>query len=334
MIVRRLFWSTWLILAAAIGLAVAASFLPDRPYQRFQLLDDTIYGHVRWSYERMRFDPRPIDVAIVGDSRTLMGLRTGEMQRRLAANGRPWSVVNMSQEGDGRNAQWILVQELLKHKQPKVIVLAANEQPHPWGHDSFRYIAPAPEVWREAGHGLHNAGKDLMYLPFRQIRLFAASFAPGPFGLQDRFDPAIYASEPSDYADRYRNAAGEWIDLRNTWPRDQLLGEAGVNQWRFTRHSRLPRPVRAVTDADDRVYTKLIAAAAARHGVKLMFVYQPGFTRSGPIANRAFYEALGAVQDDTDLNDRDDLFYDWAHVNTAGAMVVSDRVADALAKMP
>ena len=176
-------------------MAVAATLLPDNPYQRFQQLDGTIYGNDRWSYERIHFDPRPIDVAIVGDSRTLMGLRTGEMQRRLAANGRPWSVVNMSLEGAGRNVQWIFVQELLKTKRPRVIVLAVNEQPHPWGHDSFRYVAPAPEVWREASYGLHDAKKNLMYLPFRQLRLFAAKVFPGFLGLQDQFDAARYASD-------------------------------------------------------------------------------------------------------------------------------------------
>ncbi|HEY2359033.1 MAG TPA: hypothetical protein VGH86_16400 [Phenylobacterium sp.] len=329
----RLIGCTAFVLVTAVVLAVAATLLPDNPYQRFQQLDGTIYGNDRWSYERIHFDPRPIDVAIVGDSKSLIGLSAVEIERRLAEHGKQVSVANMSLEGAGRNVQWIFVQELLKTKRPSVIVLAVNEQPHPWGHDSFRYIAPASEVWREASYGLHDAKKNLMYLPFRQLRLFAAKIFPGFLGLQDRFDAARYAATPTGFPDRHKNQAGEWIDLRQTSPREKLLREADQYAGEFGKHSKLPPAVRAVTDADDRIYTELIARAAAEHGVKLLFVYQPAFYHFGPITNRRFYEALGPLQDNSDLADRDTLFYDWSHVNTGGATIVSDRVADALAKM-
>ncbi len=324
---------TLFILAAAVALAIGATFLPDKPYERFQLLDPTIYARARWSFERMHFDPRPIDVAIVGDSKAVLGLRSPEIERRLAADGKPATVVNMALEGDGRNQQWIFVQELLKTKRPKVIVLAINDRPYPWGHDSFRYVAPASEVWREAFHGLHDTKKNLMFLPFRQLKLFAASLLPGPFGLQDQFDAARYAAQPDDPTQPHRNRKGELIDFGDTRSRAVLLQEAYDNAAEFDRRSRLPGPVRAVTDADDRVFTDLIVRAAAERGVKVLFVYQPAFHRPGAIVNRPYYEAMGPVQDDVDLADQDALYYDWVHLNTAGAMILSDRVADGLAKM-
>jgi hypothetical protein len=329
----HLFRRTIFVLVAALGMAVAATFLPDNPYERFQLLDSTIYNRARWSYERMHFDPRPIDVAIVGDSKAALGLSASEIERRLATTGKPASVVNMALEGDGRNQQWIFVQELLRTKQPKVIVLAINDQPYPWGHDSFRYIAPASEIWREAFHGLHDTKKNLMFLPFRQLKLFAAIGLPGPFGLRAHFDPLHDAEQSGDPTKPHKNRAGEQIDFSQTSPRPVLMKQVADNAAEFGRHSRLPPAVRAVTDADDHVYTDLIARAAARRGVKLLFVYQPAFHRPAPIANRPYYEALGQVQDNSDLAEQDMLFYDWVHLNTAGAMILSDRVADNLAKM-
>src|SRR5579862_88989 len=116
----RLIGCTAFVLVTAAALAVAATFLPDNPYQRFQQLDGTIYGNDRWSYERIHFDPRPIDVAIVGDSKTLVGLNAGEIERRLGEHGKQVNVANMSLEGAGRNVQWVLVRELLKTKRPRV----------------------------------------------------------------------------------------------------------------------------------------------------------------------------------------------------------------------
>lgn len=329
----HLFSRTLFVLAAAVGLAIAATFLPDKPYERFQLLDATIYNRVRWSYERMHFDSRPIDVAVVGDSKAVLGLRSPEIERRLVVDGKPASVVNMALEGDGRNQQWILVQELLKTKQPKVIVLAINEQPYPWGHDSFRYIAPAPEVWREAFHALHDAKKNLVFLPFRQLRLFAAMVLPESLGLQDRFDSARYAAQPVDPTAPHMNRAGELVDFGQTRPREVLLQQASDNSSEFDRHSRLPGALRGVADADDRFYTDLIARAASERGVKLLFVYQPAFHRPAKIINQTYYQAMGPVQDNVDLADQDALYYDWVHLNTAGALILSDRVADTLAKM-
>jgi hypothetical protein len=321
------------VVLAAVIMAVAATFLPDNPYERFQLLEGTIYARARWAYERMHFDPKPIDVLIVGSSKAMLGLRSAEIERQLAAAGKPAAVVNLAMEGDGRNVQWLLVREALKTKQPKVIVLAINDQPHPWGHDSFHLIASSEDIWQEAFHGLHDTKKDLMYLPFRQMRLSAAMLFPGPFGLQPRFDPVRYAAIPDEFPERHQNAAGEWIDVRGTKPREELLAAAEAHDYRFDRHSKLPAAVRAITDADDRVYTDMIAKAAAARGVKLLFVYQPGFNRTEPIVNRAYYQSLGAIQDSRDLYDKDTLFFDWVHLNTAGARIMSDRVADAVVKL-
>jgi len=329
----HLFRRTVFVLASAVALAVGATFLPDNPYERFQLLDGTIYAKGRWIYERMHFDPKPIDVAIVGNSKTALGLSAAEIEEQLALKGKRVDVVNMSLVADGRNSQWIFVQELLKTKQPKIIVLALNDQPHPWGHDSFRYIAPASEVWREAFHGLHDAKKNLMYLPFRQLELLAAQVAPGVMGVDDRFDPVKYAATPRDFVRRHKNASGEWVDMAETPSRAELAKQAQEHIGELEQHSKLPAAVRAVTDADEKVYMDLIARAAAARGIKLVFVYQPAFGHAAPIANRAAYEALGPIQDNTDLSDRDALFHDWDHMNTAGAVVMSDRLAEVLAKM-
>lgn len=329
---RRLIGSTVGILAMALLCAVLATLLPDNPYQRFQQLDGTLYGMVRWIYERIHFDDRPIDVAIIGDSRTLLSQRASEIEADLAAAGKPANVVNMSLVADGRDSEWILVQELLKAKKPKVLVVAITERPFPWGHPSFQYIAPASEIWGEASHGLHDAGKDLIYLPFRQLKLFGANLSSNIFG-SDAFDRAAYARTRHDFTTSYMSPDGRWIEMTRPVPRATLETQAASHTAEFRLQSHYPAALRRVTDDDNRVYTDRIAAAAAKQGVKLLFVYVPTFHGPTKIENRAYYERLGKVLDNADLGDRDELFQGWAHLNSAGAVVASQRTAAAVAEL-
>jgi hypothetical protein len=333
MIQRRLAVSTVFILAAALVMAVAATFLPDNPYQRFQLLKGTMYAAAQGFYERMHFDPRPIDVAILGDSRTALGLRASRIEEDLARAGTPARVVNMSMVGDGRNTQWLLVRELLATKSPKVIVLAVNNRPHPWGHETFRYLASPSDIWREAGWGLHDLKKNLAYLPYRQMTLFGAMIAPDLFGLNRDFDAAHYAPNGYDMTRGHTTDDGRFVSSDQRIPREVLLKEGAANAWRINRHSKLPQPLRRITDADDRTYTDLIAEAARRKGVKLLFVYLPEYEKPLPLENRGYYEAHGRVETYLDLASHDELYIDWGHLNAAGTLIASDRTAAAISAL-
>ena len=58
------------ILGAALLAGIAAAMLPDNEYQRFASLENTIQNRMRWIYERIHYDPAPIDVAFLGPSRS------------------------------------------------------------------------------------------------------------------------------------------------------------------------------------------------------------------------------------------------------------------------
>ena len=111
------------LLGIALGLAVAACLLPERPYERWQLLDGTIHARARWIYERVHFDPRPIDVMIVGPSRIARGLDPLQLQDLLSRPGRPVHVVNFALPEGGRNINDVIVEEALSKKTPKLIII-------------------------------------------------------------------------------------------------------------------------------------------------------------------------------------------------------------------
>ena len=99
-------------------------------------------------YERIHFDPGPIDVVIVGPSGTLLGLSAARIEERLASLGRPANVANFSLEADGRNVSWAIIDEVYKSKSksPKVIVVGISAVPYPYGHPAFKYVASAEAI--------------------------------------------------------------------------------------------------------------------------------------------------------------------------------------------
>ena len=93
----------------------------------------------------------------------------------------------------------------------------------------------------------------------------------------------------------------------------------------------LPPPVMAVLSDDEMVYVRKIIALAAAHHSRICFVFLPHFEGAVAIPHRAFYEHYGAVVDAADLRDDNTKFEGWNHLNRAGAVIASDRVAAAIA---
>jgi hypothetical protein len=329
----RLFIRTVAIPLLAVVLAVLVCFLPNDPYQRYQQLDGTSYQTVHWAYERIHDDPTPIDVLILGSSRTLLGLRTSLIEQRLAEAGKPAHVVNTSLVGEGRDSEWEIYQEIVKaHRHPKVIVMMIAGSPRPWGHESFKYIAPAPDVLTEARHGLYAGVRDLMYLPYRQMHMFAALVAPVAFELPRTFDPARYAATRTDFTTSFFAPEGGWKEMEKPQTLEYLERELRAHPEGYIRHSVVPAPFRRITDADEAIYVDLILREAARQGSKVLFVYIPGYAEQPKIMGREYYERFGPIQDNSDLIRQHPLFADWEHLNGHGAVIASDRVAAAVAR--
>ena len=315
-------------LATALGLCALACLLPDDPYQRWQLAEPIyggLYTNLRLAYERMHFDDRPVDVAVVGSSRTLLGISVARVEQQLAARGLTAHVANFSSNGNGRNVQWAVVNELVKTKSPKVIVVGVDNHPAIAGHSGFKLVAPASAIVAPPALLLHNWIYDLAYLPARQVKLFAARFFPGLFGLRVAFDPAVYANTQADYSSGVLHLDGKAMDMEREVPPETLLSQGHPDD-----------PVSAVgrlelwccNDGDDRVYIRAIAAEARAHGVRLIFVFEPTYG-SEEIEDRDFLSQYGTLLDNGFLARDSRLFMNFWHLNHAGAIINSDRIAAA-----
>lgn len=320
------------ILGLALLAAAAACALPDNPYQRWQLLDGTIHARARWIYERIHDDPTPIDVVFVGPSRTEKGINAGRLQSELAAQGLNDTVVNFAMAEAGRNLNYVIVRELLKSRTPKLLVLGVTEKPSRFGHPAFKYIATAGEILEPGYLTDLNYFSDLLYLPYRQIRLFAASWLPGGTGLARRFDPARYQGPSLDATGNEVLPDGRIKEGVKPASMHELL--RGVHKLERGMHPPiLPARYADLEFGDERHYVREICRMARAKGVKVAFLFLPYYTGPDSIQESKLYESCGPIWNEAYLAPHAELFADYGHLTKHGAEVATDWVEPKVAAL-
>jgi hypothetical protein len=322
--VGKLVFTILAALAVALILNAAICLLPENDYQKWQLQDPD--GGLRWIYERIHFDPTPIDVAIVGPSRAQLGLSAAAVEKDLARQGKHANVANFALPGAGRDIQWAILNELFKAKSPKVMVLEVEEEPYPFGHFLFKYVAPAEVIVFPPSPFLHNYLYNLAYLPIRKLKLFGANLFPDLSGLSKQFDPEHYAKNRTDYSTSFM-AEGKLVDMEHPVSRATLLAEPREPVPRTL----VARLLTRLNGGEDHLYTQEIAREAKAHGAQLVFVHLPMFDGPQTVSDEDFLKQFGTVLNYGDLAPHDELFENWSHLNHAGAMNASARLADAIA---
>jgi hypothetical protein len=298
---------------------VAAACLPDNPYQRWQLLDGTIHKRARWIYERVHFDPEPIDVVLIGPSRMGAGVSAPILARTM---GLPEArVVNFAMPENGRNLHALIVDELFTEKRPRLLVIGVIEKPGRYGHSAFRHVAPAAELAQPRHAANVKWPGDLVFLPWRQLRLTAARVAPGAMGLAPTFDAARYPGSSID------TSGDEFLPEDKRWP-------GGITPlWELERGVRklesgntppiLPASMADIEFGDERVNIRRIIAAAQAHGTRIVFLALPYYTGPADVQERALYESAGPVLSAHFLSDDPALYADYGHFNGQGAARLS-----------
>ncbi len=319
------------LLAMALGFAVVASLLPENPYQRWQLLDGTIHARARWIYERIHYDPAPIDVAFVGPSRVGAGVNAPRLSRALAARGLPSNVVNFSLPETGRNINAAIVEEMLKTKRPRLLVIGVIEKPSRFGHSAFKYVAPRAMVANPGYIGNLNYLGDLAYLPFRQLHLFAADLMPSAVGLTKTFAPMRYRGSSIDTTGNIRLPDGT---IKNgVEPASQAELERGVRKLeRGMNPPILPASLADVEFGDERHFVRKVTAMAREHGVPVAFLALPYYTGPATVQEEPFYSQFGPVWKPAFLSPHAEWYSDYGHLTAYGATILTDWLAAPVSK--
>jgi hypothetical protein len=332
MVPLRAFRKTMTILAAALGCAIVASMLPENPYQRWQLLDGTIQARARWIYERCRFDPTPIDVVFLGPSRMEAGVDAPRLAEALKARGLPANVVNFSLPEAGRNINFAVAKELFAHKQPKLVILGVTEKPSRFGHPAFKYVADRASIADPGFIGDFDYFSDLVYLPFREMRLFAANLLPGGAGLAKEFDAANYRGPSVDTTGSVVLPDGKIKE--GELPASAAELTRGVKKLEGGMHPPiLPTKFADLEFGDERFYIRQIVDLAKEHGAQVAFLFLPFYTGPDDIQEIQFYRQFGPVINASFIATHADWFADYGHLTRGGAHILTDWLVDPVAAL-
>ena len=322
-------------LGAMVALAVLSGMvlLPHDRYVRWQAVKVEAYARLGWIYERIHFDPTPIDVAFVGTSHTLNGVDTVALQRLLAAEGRCLHLVNFAIPSYGRNLHWLVVRELLENRKVGTLVLEVFENETRKAHPLFASVADVRDVLDAPMLVNINYVHDLARLPWRQLSLWAESLDPAAFGLKAGFDPADYDGSDVDNT-RVVNVGGQAL----TPVRDQVmdpvkLAVAARGLMAAKRLHMLGERFARYEYAVPDTYVDDILALARRKGVRVVFLYLPGFGKPAAPADDRLYRGKGPMLEANDVLAHPEFWHDPDHLNMQGAARFTARLAEELSPL-
>lgn len=326
-------------LGIALGFVLLLAALLALPFDRYlasQRAAGSEMFHARWIYERLHFDPAPIDVAIIGSSRVEAGISPGVMARVLSARlGRRVHVANLSVVMPGRDFHELVVRDLLAtHPEVKLIILSddgfmVNSHPMFQEMASPAQIAAAPLVINKSYF------TNLFALPYRNLLNAAEQARPGWFGVDRQFRPAAYLGSDLDRTLGYHLPDGRQRNGALVMPLAQLQARAAAtkaeNEKFYLLH--LPFLPEDWQLSVDHTYTESIARMAREHHVALAFVGLPMYGAWDAPRNPAYFRQFGPDFLPSSLREDPQLYQDDVHLNRAGAVLASEYLAGQVAPL-
>jgi hypothetical protein len=178
---------------------VGTVFLPHDRYIRWQDMQVESFARLGWIYERIHFDPTPIDIVFIGTSRTIAGIdasAVGETIAEAVSNSgtstRAFHITNFGISMSGRNLHWLIVRELLESRKVGMLVLEIFENETRKSHPLFVYPAEVSDVLDAPIFINFDYFQNVERLPYRQLSLFIETQWPEQFGLHGHFDLSRY----------------------------------------------------------------------------------------------------------------------------------------------
>jgi len=329
--------TAWRLIAGIlVGLALCAAALvalPVNTYYQWQQGDGTILFRSRWIYERIHFDPTPIDVAMIGSSRMEASARAPELSALVSAKlGRPVHIVNFGLPEEGRDLHWTIVRQLLNSRSDVKLIVLSGSPEAVISHPGFRFlgndasIAGAPVIYNP------NYVENLLTVPYRHLAFFLQGLWPYAFQLSPRFDPAIYSARGFDPTQSFLSADGNLVDRTKAMDPATALAERAAANGKGSPDIKLKYLTLDRRYAVERAYSRRIAALAGEKHVAVAFLRVPPFEADEHFTDRSFFEAIGPIWEADQLG-HDPLDYsDLAHLNRRGTALLTPWLAERLAE--
>jgi hypothetical protein len=313
------------VFATTLVVLIALSGLRDDRYLRFKNLIEPEVVKAGWIYERIHFDPTPIDVVFIGTSRTVAGVDSEIVEKSCRDNGGKYcNSVNFGMLQLGRDLHWLLAREVMQARTPRLLVIEVQETEFRALHPAFPFLADALDIVTAPLVINTSFFPDLGRLPARQISLFAQKFALSLFGMQTKFIPGHYRGAHWD------NTGRDQLSMVSV---AELERERAYLTSAMAAKLRLPTPLQKYEYRANIIYLEKILNLARERNVEVRFLYIPTFhDASTPAFAKLYDEFAPSWWIPEEIVVQHELWRDVDHLNYAGATALSLLVGMKIAR--
>lgn len=294
------------ILAFLILIILVVMLWPISREEQFSGLENDCSNHAGWMYDRLYHNPAPVDIAFVGSSHTINGIDDQLIESKLSGK----DVLNFGYCRLGRNLDYIFARELIKTKQPEIIVLEVREFENPYSHPIFPYLA---------------TNKDLASAyPFFNKDWFSNLSLAFQYRVQ-LMQEQLWEAETSQPID---------TRLFGRIPNKDTIDHQTLDLKKQSRKTSY-KPSNFKRDFDNvypKHYLKRIAALCEETQTELFFLYIPayGSEMQRPHKFEELSKLAPVLLPPTEIWETKNHWYDPDHLNEAGGKALSEWVAEKL----
>lgn len=130
------------LLSFLIPIILFIGIIPINKCAKYVGLKHDCSSRVTWMHDRVYTNNNPTDIVFIGSSKTINGINDERINTALANE----TITNFGYCRFGRNLHYVLLQELLKQKQPKLLVLEIRKSENRTGHPIFPFLAESKEA--------------------------------------------------------------------------------------------------------------------------------------------------------------------------------------------
>lgn len=312
--------------ATALVLFAMISFIPDNPYVRYQMLNGTIYDGLKWDYERIEFDATPIDVAILGNSRSGAAIDGPLLESLINQNGGTNHVANFSVPANGLDVQYSLAKRLLEKKSPRIILISLADQLPRDGHQAFADVAQPTDLFRAPLLINRSFVRDIVYLPMRQLRCWYWSAFPEAGGYSKEWNQDTYLGSNPDTRKTATGTAREnevEVDVAE-------LEMDSIKRRSELARPRLPTSMHGVEFGVSEHYIDAIIKLASTKKAQVYFLYLPIYNGFDEPLDDAQLAKKTEILKASFLKSDPKNYVDCAHVSAVGSQLATEWLAKEL----
>jgi len=263
-----------------------------------------------WIYDRMIKDEKAIDIAFLGTSHTINGIRDTLISNLITKKtGKTITALNLGYCRFGNELQFIIAKDLFTHKKVKTIVIEINETFGISSHPVYSYYAQTEDIIHPASFKNQKALVNIYDAFLARLSQLRTDFF-NTRSLEENTFP--------EYG--YRGYAG--------FADPQKLIEPAVNL------SADSNPIRQFNIGYPESWIKALVDLCKANNSQVYFLYIPSYSSQPvPIEGMEFYNSLAPVlvMPRTELTDKK-LWRDADHLNDKGAAIFSTWIGNELSK--